>query len=212
MSLKSRFLALDPTIVGLTFGLTIFGLIVLMSASGPEAFQQTGNGFYYVKHQLLNGVLPGMIGFLIFAFIDYRWWKKFAFFALIVTLGLLVLVYIPGIGLKLQGAYGWVKLGAFAFQPSELVKLTFLIYLAAWLETRQGFAPFVSALGAVMLLLILQPDTGSMTVIVGTALILYFLAGALCKCRSIVRRQKAMKRLAHVSTLFRISKKRLNGG
>lgn len=186
MTLVDRFKSLDPVILGLTVILLVFGLIMLMSATGPLAVQRTGNSLYYVIHQLLAGVLPGLILFFFFALIDFRAWRPFAFVALLVTLILLVMVYLPGIGLAIGGSKSWLKFGPISFQPSEIVKFTFLIYLAAWLAARQGSSsrgkasilPFLGALGAVMLLLVLQPDTGSMAVIVGTSLVLYFISGA----------------------------------
>lgn len=176
----------DIIVVALTAGLTLLGLAVLFSATGPIGMQRAHDSLFYVKRQLLAGVLPGTLLFLLFAFVDYRRWKPFAFFGLIVSLGLLVMVYLPGIGATVNGARGWIRLGSLLFQPSEIVKLAFLFYLAALLakrgkdvhEASAGILPFVCSLAAVMLLLILQPDTGSMAVIVGMALSLYFLSGA----------------------------------
>lgn len=187
MSFVKRLTSIDGPIVLLTFGLLLFGLIMLLSATGPIAFQRSGDSAYYLLHQLKVGVLPGSILFLFFALINVRRLKPLAFLALIATLILLLLVYVPGIGMSIGGSRSWVSFGGFSFQPSELVKLTFLFYLAAWLDTRQGretqewragLLPFAAMLGTVMLLLILQPDTGSMTVIAGTSILLYFLSGA----------------------------------
>jgi cell division protein FtsW len=149
-----------------------------MSATGPIGVQRAGDSLYYVKHQIFSGIFPGLILFFFFSLINYRAWRSFAFLALIATLILLVLVYLPGVGLTINGARSWIQIGMLSFQPSELVKLTFLLYLAAWLEQRQSIVPFLCSLGAVMLLLILQPDTGSMVVIVGMSLLLYYLSGA----------------------------------
>lgn len=187
MSVVERLKSLDPVIVAFTAGLVVFGVIMLMSASTAVALQRTGDSWYYVKHQILVGILPGILLFLALALIDYRAWKPFSFLALLASLGLLVMVFLPGLGQTVNGARGWVKLGAIQFQPSELVKLTFLFYLSAWLASRQaadahdlqtGLLPFLGAIGSVMLLLILEPDTGSMAIVVGTSLILYFIAGA----------------------------------
>ncbi len=187
MSLRERFASLDPVIVSITLGLTVLGLIMLMSASGPVAFQRTGDSYYYVKRQLLHGVLPGVVLFFFFALLDLRRWRRAAFLALIASIVLLVLVYLPGIGVIVNGSHGWLQFGPIRFQPSELVKLTFLIYLSAWLAARQGsdahdaetgLLPFLLSVGSIMLLLILQPDTGSMGVIVGTSVLLYFASGA----------------------------------
>ncbi len=168
-------------------GIVGFGLLMLLSASGPLAYQHFSDSWYYVKHQLLMGFLPGLVLFFICSRVDYRKWKPLAVAGLIVSIILLVLVYIPGLGLHLGGAGRWVQIGPFSFQPSEFVKITFLMYVAAWLAARhenkartieEGLIPFVMALGIIMFLLIMQPNTGSMSVIVGSALLMYFVAGA----------------------------------
>lgn len=187
MPLASRARSLDPVILGMTAFLLIFGLAMLLSATGPLAVQRTGDSLFYVKNQLVKGILPGLVGFFFLGFTDYRRWKPFALGALILSIVLLLLVYIPGVGIELGGARGWVRLAGIQFQPSELVKLTFLVYLSAWLASRRGgdahqletgLLPFLGAVGSVMVLLILQPDTGSMMIVVSTSLILYFLSGA----------------------------------
>ncbi len=187
MSIRERLSSLDPVIVSITIGLTVIGLIVLMSASGPVAFQRTGDNFFYVKRQLFSGVIPGLLLFSILSLIDIRRWKKVSLLGLVVSIGLLILVYLPEIGVVINGSRGWVALGPLRFQPSELVKLTFLIYLSAWLAARKGsdahdpetgLLPFLISVGSVMFLLILQPDTGSMGVIVGMSVLLYFASGA----------------------------------
>lgn len=185
---RDRLFFLDPTILFLTVGLVFLGLLFLLSATGPIAFQRAGgDSLYYVKRQLLNGVLPGIVLFLFFALIDYRVWKKLAPVALGITFVLLISVYIPGLGVEVGGARGWIRLLGVTLQPSEFVKFSFLIYLAAWLAERsrgeirkweEGVLPFAFTLGAVALLLVLQPDTGSTAVIAGTSIMLFFLAGA----------------------------------
>ena len=178
--------AIDRIFLWLVIGLTLFGLIILISASGPLGYQQFGDSLYFLKHQLLRGVLPGAILFLLVSQIDYRFFQKLAFPAFLATLILLVLVYIPGIGINLGGSARWIQIGPISFQPSEFVKVTFLLYVSAWLAARQqsrsaepdSSLPFFAALGLVMLLLIKQPNTGSMMVIVGSALATYFVSGA----------------------------------
>jgi cell division protein FtsW len=178
---------IDKMFLGLVIGLTLFGLVMLLSASGPLALSKTGDSWYYFKHQMLNGMIPGIFAFVVLSYFDYRKLKYLALPALILSIGLLLLVYIPGVGTRLGGAGRWVHFGALSFQPSEFVKVTFLIYVAAWLSTQrerrasnlqEGLLPFLSVLGIVILLLILQPNTGSMAVIAGASLIVYFVAGA----------------------------------
>lgn len=178
---------IDSRFLGLLIGVMIFGLLMLLSASGPLGYQKFQDSAYLFKHQLLYGLLPGTILFAFFAWMDYRKLISFAPAALIGSILLLLLVYIPGIGMSFGGSGRWVHLFFFSFQPSEFVKVAFLIYVAAWLAKRHeheaktlegGLFPFLLALSAVMILLILQPNTGSMAVIVGASLAAYFVAGA----------------------------------
>lgn len=188
MRVFDRFRSLDPVILWITLGLLVFGLIMLLSVTGPVALSRSGTSLFFVKRQLANGILPGLVLFFGLGLLDYRTWRPFALGALALSILVLVLVFIPGIGVELGGARGWIKLGPFSLQPTEFVKLTFLVYLSAWLASRDGqrdhhtlengLIPFLAALGSVMLLTILQPDTGSMTVIVLMSLFVYFLSGA----------------------------------
>lgn len=150
---------------------------------GYDKFQDS---FWYVKHQLLSGLLPGVLLYIFFSRIDFRVWKKFAPALLFFTIVLLVLVFIPGIGADYGKAKSWISVGGFSLQPSEIVKLTFLLYLAAWFEKRKerlhtlayGLVPFLLYLGLVIGLVMLEPDTGTMTIILMMSLLVYFLAGA----------------------------------
>lgn len=187
MSLWQRVRTLDGQTVLFAGALLVFGLVMLLSATSAVSAQHDGSPYYFVARQLVSGVFPGMILFFFFGLTDYRRWRDWAVAALVLSLGALVLVFIPGIGQVRGGSHSWIGFGSATFQPSEIVKLTFLIYVSAWLAARKGgdahdiekgLLPFLGAVGAVMLLLILQPDTGSMAVIVGTALALYFVSGA----------------------------------
>jgi len=97
-----------------------------------------------------------------------------------------VLVFVPGLGLKFQGASRWIQLGPFSFQPSEMLKLTMILYLAAWLEGKkelktdlfEGFIPFLAIIGVISFLVMKQPDMGTLGIIVLVAMCVYFLSGA----------------------------------
>lgn len=177
---------IDTPLLVTLIGLCVFGLLMLLSASSPLGYQKFNDSWYFFRHQLLFGVLPGSILFLLLSRIEYRIWKPFAGACLCASIILLILVYVPGLGLKFGGADRWVELGPLRFQPSEFVKVTFLVYLAAWLDARrtqvksvsEGLLPFVIAVSLIAVLLILQPNTGSMSVIVGSAALLYLVAGA----------------------------------
>ncbi|MEK7580512.1 MAG: putative lipid II flippase FtsW [Patescibacteria group bacterium] len=162
------------------------GLVVLSSASTVVGFQKFGDSYYFFKHQLLVGVLPGLILFYLAAKLDYQILKKIALPFFIITIILSFLVFLPVIGFSSGGAHRWIRVGGFIFQPSELLKLGFLLYLASWLDARpnrvrswqEGFLPFIVVLVLVSLPIILQPDLGSLVVIFVIALSVYFMAGA----------------------------------
>lgn len=178
---------IDSAFLWTLLALIIFGLLMLSSASGPTAYAKHGDAFFFVKHQLLYGLLPGAFLFLFFAKLDYRKLQKFAklFFGL--SLALLVVVFIPGIGATWGTARNWIYLFGFSLQPVEMVKFFFTIYMASWLagrddedvhDTHRGLYPFLTTLGLVGLLLVLQPDIGGLSIIVGISIFMFFLAGA----------------------------------
>jgi cell division protein FtsW len=95
------------------------------------------NGYtYFLFHQIINGLLPGIIlGFIAFK-ISIVLLKKYIPFLLLANLALMVAVFIPGIGFSLRGASRWIGVGSISFQPSEFLKLIFILYIASWLGSR----------------------------------------------------------------------------
>jgi cell division protein FtsW len=169
--------------------LLLFGLIMLASASGPIGYaKQNGDSLYYIKHQIIVGLVPGLFLLYLFSRLPYIFWQRHAWKMLLGSLVLLVLVFIPGLNAGFGASRSWVNVfGLFSFQPAEVVKLTFLFYLAAWLEKRGaygvkdfhgGFLPFIFTFGLIALLIILQPDVGTLSVIGLMAVTMYFAAGA----------------------------------
>lgn len=175
----------DYLFVIIAFLLTLFGMVMIASASSVVSMEKYNNSYAYVLRQG-GSLLIGLVLMLIAYRIDYRFWKKNAFWLLLITLGLLVLVYVPGIGVKINGARRWIGIGSHMFQPTEFIKVTFIIYLAAWLDKKggeiknltNGFLPFIVLLGMVSFLIIKQPDIGTLSVIVLTAVAMYFTSGA----------------------------------
>jgi cell division protein FtsW len=167
--------------------LIVFGLIMLSSASSAVAYEKFGDNFWYLKHQIIFGVLPGLAAFLVMSKINYRKWQKYAFPMLLISIGLLLLVFIPGLGASYGRAQNWINIFGMSIQPGEIVKLTFLFYLAAWFcqrnerelkEFSTGLLPFLGVLGIIILLMALQPDIGTLAIIVFISLAVYFAAGA----------------------------------
>ena len=168
--------------------IVLFGLVMLLSASAPSGYAEFSDSYYFIKHQIIFGLLPGLGALVAFSRIPYTFWRTHAWNLLILSIVLLVLVFIPGLSAGIGTANSWISIGGvFSLQPSEIVKLTFLFYLAAWLAQRDkhhvadvhgGLVPFVGVLGTIILLLVLQPDTGSMAIIAAMSLVVYFVAGA----------------------------------
>ncbi len=174
----------DKSLIAVIFFLIIFGLVMLFSASSAVSYVRFGNTYRYFVHQLV-GLSFGLIAFYIFSRLDYHNWRKLALLSLIFSIFLLLLVFIPGIRSNYGSARSWINIFGFSFQPSELVKLTFLIYLASWLEAKKmalhsfssGFIPFLIILGVISALMIAQPDLGTLFIIVTTSLIVFFVGG-----------------------------------
>jgi cell division protein FtsW len=166
--------------------LTIFGLAMLASASSNLGKTQFNDTYYYLKHQLLYGSTIGAAGFLLGYYIHYQNLKKVAFILLLVSLAALVLVFTP-LGSVVNSTNRWLRLGPLSFQPAELMKLTYLIYLAAWLanpkfkratDFQSGLLPFLLISGIIAGLLILQPATSTVVILLLSGLTVYFVSGA----------------------------------
>lgn len=180
--------SIDYVLLAITGVIVLFGLIMLASASAPEGYSEFADSFYYVKHQIIFGLIPGIAGLILFASVPYMFWRRHAWNLLLISVALLVLVFIPGLSAGIGTAHSWISIGGwFSVQPSEVVKLTFLFYLAAWLGQRgkhgvkdvnAGLLPFIGVLGSIMFLMILQPDLGTMSIITAMSLVVYFVAGA----------------------------------
>ncbi len=176
---------IDYPFITFLFILTVFGLVMLTSASSDLARSQFGDSFYYLKHQIFFGLLPGLIGFFAGLFIDYHFWAKISIGLLALSIGLLLLVFTP-LGFHALGADRWIHFGSFSFQPGEIVKFTFIVYAAAWLAKgrmrvqsfSRGLLPFGLLLSSVIIPLILQPATTTAALIVAGAIAMYFTAGA----------------------------------
>ncbi|MEI7741524.1 MAG: FtsW/RodA/SpoVE family cell cycle protein [bacterium] len=166
--------------------LMVLGILVLASASGPLGFQKFNDSYWFLKHQLLAGVLPGAFGFLLFFLINPDFWRRNWKLLYVFGVLLLALPFLPVLGNNWGTARSWIHIGNSSFQTSELAKLIGIMALAGWLEARgkiavndlkQGFFTFIGGLGVMLVLLILQPDVGGMAVFALVAFAVYFVAG-----------------------------------
>ncbi len=175
----------DIFLIGTVAFLIVCGLVIIASAGIARSMLVYEEPYYFFTHQLLFGFLPGIVIWSFLQAIDYHQWKRFALPIFILALFLLAIVLIPGVGMSLKGAQRWIEFKGFSFQPTELCKLAIIIYLSAWLSSKhgnfdsfKGFIGFLFILFAVGLLIMLQPDMGTMGIITIIACSIYFLSGA----------------------------------
>lgn len=169
--------------------LIIIGLAALASASSDLGELKFGDAYYYLKHQALYGFSLGIIGFLVGYSLNYRVYKKFALIFLVLSLVALILVFSP-LGITSGGAKRWIAAGPITIQPSELLKLFFIGYLAAWLSSTKrerqksagkGLVPFLVISGIIALLLLIQKSTSAAIILMASTMAVYFTSGARIK-------------------------------
>ncbi len=191
---KNHIGKIDKTLFWSFIVLIIIGLLILFSASMVVSKQKTqtktnpkGNILYYFSHQVFFGLLPGILIALFFANVSLGFYKKIAGIFLFGTIILLVLVFTPILGFKTKGAASWIDIGGFTFQPSEIAKLALIFYFASLFEKksqnkeiksfRDGFLPFLTIFGIFAVLLILQPDMGTLILLGIISITMFFMAG-----------------------------------
>src|SRR3954452_6930133 len=158
---------------------------MVYSASAVWAEYKFDDSFFFAKRQMLFAGV-GIIAMFFIMNINYWTWRTYAKTILIVCFVLLVLVLIPGIGNVRNGSRSWIGVGAFSVQPSEFMKLAMIAFLAKFLSERQKLITsfkkgMLPSLGLVFLafgLIMLQPDLGTGTVMVGTCIVMIFISGA----------------------------------
>jgi cell division protein FtsW len=176
----------DYFLLALVFVLTIFGLVMLASASSNLGKTQFNDSYYYIRHQIYYGLSVGILGFILGYSMYYGRLKKLALPLLIVGIIALTLVF-TRFGLTIRNTSRWLKLGPISFEPAEIIKLAFVVYLAAWLANpklkravnfAEGLLPFALVSGFIAVLLLLQPATSTVAILLGTGIAVYFLSGA----------------------------------
>lgn len=174
--------------------LTIAGFLIFISAS-MGLLARDGASFGSVAFsQTVFGLIGGSIACFTLSKINYRVWRKYAFYIFLVSILVTLLLFIPGVGVAHGGATRWINVGPVSFQPSELLKIGFIIYVAAWLsgtkkkiETFQfGMLPLMILCGIVGLILLSQPDTDTFMIVCATALGMFIINGGKWKHLALV--------------------------
>ncbi len=157
---------IDRGLLFITFALLAYGLIVLYSASTVESFQNFGNTYHYIVHQIVFGAFLGLLAMYICSRIEYHFWQKNLPVLIAFSLLFLALVKIPHIGFSAGGASRWVHFGPIFFQPAELAKMVIILYLASWVDKKRGqindfyygLLPSLCIVGLFAALILWQPD------------------------------------------------------
>lgn len=168
----------------LVFALLVFGLIMIYSSSIIISYEQVGSGYHYLIQQAISLVV-GLVAWLFFQKLDYHYLKKYSFYLFLISIVLLLLVFIPALNGN-EEIRRWIFLGGFNFQPSELVKLFFIIYLANWLASKgkdvksfkKGLIPFAVILALFTGLVVMEPDLGTAGIFAFIGLTMFYLSGA----------------------------------
>lgn len=169
-------------IVGL---LIVVGLAVFVSASLGILAKSEKTFYGVLFSQLVLGLGLGTLGMYVCLKLDYKFWRKHAFWIFIAGILLTAAVYLPGIGRVHQGARRWIDLGPVSFQPVEFLKFAFIIYFAAWLswvknkahDFKFGILPLGVMLAVIAGVLFNQPDTKSFILITVTGVSMLFISG-----------------------------------
>lgn len=158
--------------------ISLVGLLFVFEASSIRSFTVFQDSFHYFKLQIM-WIALGVAVMTFFSLFDYHKLYYLAFVFMASTIVLLLIVLIPTIGATGGGARSWLDFGVANFQPTELAKFSVIIYLSSWFvhRERKRFFSFLILLGALMLLIILQPDMGTAIMVFLLSIIIYYLAG-----------------------------------
>ncbi len=180
----------DRMLFGVVSILTIFGVLMIASAGVVYADVRFDDPYFFFKRQLI-GVVLGFILLIVLSRVDYHIFRRWSLMIYVIALIFLVLVLVPGIGITSYGASRWLNLGPIpSFQPSEMMKLALILYVSAWCSGKgpkivanfhTGLLPFLSIIGIPCVLVFLQPNVGTMSILVFISLAIFFLAGAATK-------------------------------
>ncbi len=175
----------DKFFLIIVFALLFLGVVMFVSAS-LGVLSKNKDVFYSVLfNQIVLGLGLGLLGMYLAYRIDYKFWRKYAFYFFLGSILLTAAVFIPDLGWSHGGATRWLKIGPVSFQPVEFLKFGFIVYFAAWLswakhkitDFRFGILPFGILLSIIALILFQQPDTKSFILITATGISMLFVSG-----------------------------------
>ena len=176
---------IDRFFLIIVFLLITIGAAIFISASLGILVKNKDVFYSVLRNQLVLGLGLGLVGMYLCTKIDYKIWRKYSLVIFIASILLTLAVFIPTLGLRHGGAERWVQFGGFSFQPVEFLKFGFIIYFAAWLswvksrvsDFKFGVLPLMILLTIIAGILLQQPDTKSLILIIVTGIVMLFVSG-----------------------------------
>ena len=182
-----RYGEVDLVFFLIVIALLVIGIVMMFSASYAWAIAEGEEGTYYATSQIKNGLI-GVVIMCILCMIDYHVFQKgyVAICAYVIPIILLVMVFVPGLGVTDGGATRWIAIGSFNFQPSELMKIGLVLFFAYYIDRfqdrmhlfKKGILPLLLALVLVAVLLVAEPHLSATVIILLLGIILIFVGGA----------------------------------
>ena len=165
--------------------LVFWGLFAMGLISLPLSQQRFGAPWYYLQNQLVKLAMGIFLGVILYK-LPVKFFKKAAPWTFLAALLLTLAVFVPKLGVKIGGGQRWISLGGFLFQPSEFLKIAFIMYLAAWLDKskeiankkkfKEIFLPFFAVAMVIFIILAIQPDLSTLCILLAVCLVMYFAA------------------------------------
>jgi cell division protein FtsW len=177
---------IDRSLIILLGFLLVGGAFIFASAAFGLLARGAGHISSVVANHLLLGIGAGLVMLTLAANIDFRIWRRYAPYFFVLSLLVTMLVFVPQIGLEHGGGKRWIEVFGFSFQPSELLKLGMVVMAAAYFAgikdkahtMLQGLGGYLTLLAAPVVIMLMQPDLGTLGVISFGALSIYWVAGA----------------------------------
>lgn len=175
----------DPILLIAVLLLLIVGTVMIFSSSSIVAQEKFGDGYYFLKKQL-GFLLFGFVGMIFLSKMSYRYLRYVAYGGIVLSVVLLVLLMVPGLGVTVKGATRWLRVCGVSFQVSEVVKIALVIFMAHYLdkkrEHRKEFTRFfpvpLVVTGIVLILVLRQPDFGTAVIMAAVVVTMFYLAGS----------------------------------
>jgi cell division protein FtsW len=170
--------------------LTITGFFIFISASMGISAKNEVKYYSILNNQLFLGLMLGSLFAYICTKIPVAVFRRYSFWAYLASVILMLAVFIPGLGMEHGGATRWINIGPLSFQPSEIGKIAYIVFLATWLSAvgkkgvktmKEGFIPFLSISAIAAIPIILQKDNDTMIVMMVAGTAMFLVAGAKIK-------------------------------